>query len=209
MKMEKKYARPAAALLALAFALAALGAAAAETYGVVSDTSSLPLLSEASSSGAWRGTYDYGTWVTVTGSSGDYYAVSTFDSQSGYMNKSFLDTTDSLTYGTVAIVDNPSGTRHLNLRSSPSYSATILKRLFNDVPLTVLSKSDGWYRVELGDTEGYVRSEYVYTTEWPLGTDVATIKTSDDSDVNMRTGPSVSASVIPPVRERQLRVRAV
>jgi len=186
----------AAALLALALSLALLGAAAAETYAVVYNTKSLNLRAQASLSSQRLGSYAEGSWVAVTGDWDNFYAVSTFDGKAGYMSKNFLHTTEELTFGRVAIVNNPRTTAFLNLRSYPSYAATVITILYNGVPLTVLSDENGWYRVQMGDTQGYVRSEFTETYYQPLGTGVATIKTPNSTAVNLREAPSSDSSVL-------------
>lgn len=54
------------------------------------------------------------------------------------MSKNFLSTTDQLAFGDVAIVTNQRESAFLNLRSFPSYSASVITILYNGVPLTVL-----------------------------------------------------------------------
>ena len=194
-KVRTKRVRLLTALLALLVCLSLLGAAAAETYAVVTGTNSLNLRAGGSASTQWLGAYERGAWVTVKGSLNNFYAVDTFDGKSGYMSKNFLETTDEVTYGSVAIVNNQKATAFLNLRAYPSYAATVVTILYNGVPLTVLSESNGWYYVQMGDTLGYVRSEFTYVTYQPLGTGAATIKTPNNTAVNMRVAPSTSASV--------------
>jgi uncharacterized protein YgiM (DUF1202 family) len=181
--------------LCLLLCLTLLGAAAAETYAVVSDTDSLNLRSDANSSSQWLGAYGRGSWVTVKGSKNNFYYVSTADGKSGYMSKNFLNTTDELAYGDVALVSNSKATAFLNLRSYPSYSASVVTILYNGVPLNILSQDSGWYQVQAGDLNGYLRSEFTTTLHQPLAIAVATIKTPNNTAVNMRVAPSASASV--------------
>lgn len=188
-------ARVGVALLALFLSLSASGAALAATYALVSGTESLNLRAGASSSSQWLGAYPRGAWVTVTGSQNNFYQVTTADHQTGYMSKNFLKTTDQVASGNVAIVSNQRDTAFLNLRDYPSYSARVIAILYNGVPLTILSEDAGWYRVQMGATVGYVRSEFTTPSYQPLGIAVATIKTPNNTAVNLRTGPSASAAV--------------
>ncbi|MDD3212521.1 MAG: SH3 domain-containing protein [Eubacteriales bacterium] len=193
--MKGKSARFLAAVLAAVLTLSLLGVAVAETYAVVYGTKSLNLRADASTSSTRLGGYPTGTWVIVNGSKNNFYAVKTYDGKSGYMSKNFLNTTDNLTYGNVAIVSNSKSTAFLNLRSYPSYSASVITILYNGVPLNVLSEENGWYRVQLGETLGYVRKEFTSVSYQPLGATVATIKTPNNTSVNMRVAPSAGASV--------------
>ena len=184
-----------AAALAFFLAFTSMGAAVAETYAVVTGTKTLNLRANASSSSQWLGSYSTGAWVTVLNSKNNFYYVRTSDNLTGYMSKNYLPTLEQLTYGNVAIVNNQKATAFLNLRSHPSYSASVIAILYNGVPLTVLSSDNGWYKVQLGSKVGYVRGEYTNISYQPIGTNVATIKTPNNTAVNMRTGPSASAAV--------------
>ena len=64
----------------------------------------------------------------------------------------------------IAVVSSISEDSSLNLRSSPSLSADIIRRLYKDQELVVLkSTRDGWSHVKTDVIEGYVRSEYLQT----------------------------------------------
>ena len=184
-----------AAILIFFVTVLLAGAACAETYAVVYGTDTLNLRAQASSASQWLGTYAKGSWVTVIGSQNNFYNVTTGDGKAGYMSKNYLHTTDQLTYGSVAIVNNSKATAFLNLRSYPSYSASVIRILYNGVPLNILSEANGWYFVQLGSTQGYVRSEYTIRSNQPLGSNVATIQTPNNTAVNMRVAPSTSAAV--------------
>jgi len=67
--------------------------------------------------------------------------------------------------------------------------------LYNGVPLNILSQDSGWYQVQAGGLQGYLRSEFTTTLYQPLAIAVATIKTPNNTAVNMRVAPSTSASV--------------
>ncbi len=181
--------------LCLLLCLVLTGAAAAETYAVVSGTNSLNLRAEATSKSTWLGAYSRGSWVTVKGSQNNFYYVTTADGKTGYMSKNYLDSTADLAYGNVAIVNNAKSTAFLNLRSYPSYTASVVTILYNGVPLNVLAEQNGWYQVQAGDLSGYVRTEFTKTVNQPLAVAAGTIKTPNNTAVNMRVAPSSSASV--------------
>lgn len=62
----------------------------------------------------------------------------------------------------LAIVSNIDEDSTLNLREQPNTSAEIIRRLYKNQPLIVLSVSkDGWAHVKTDVMEGYVRSEYL------------------------------------------------
>ena len=72
-------------------------------------------------------------------------------------------TKDKLPRGAyIAVVSNISADSSLNLRSSPSLSSDIVRRLYIDQELIVLKDTkDGWSHVKTDVIEGYVRSEYL------------------------------------------------
>ena len=62
----------------------------------------------------------------------------------------------------LAIVSNIDEDSTLNLREQPNTSAEVIRRLYKNQPLIVLSVSkDGWAHVKTDAMEGYVRSEYL------------------------------------------------
>ena len=71
--------------------------------------------------------------------------------------------TNQMPKGTyLAIVSNIDEDSTLNLREQPNTSAEVIRRLYKNQPLIVLSVSkDGWAHVKTDVMEGYVRSEYL------------------------------------------------
>ena len=62
----------------------------------------------------------------------------------------------------LAVVSNIDENSTLNLREQPNTSAEVIRRLYKNQPLIVLSVSkDGWAHVKTDVMEGYVRSEYL------------------------------------------------
>lgn len=62
----------------------------------------------------------------------------------------------------LAVVSNIDEDSTLNLREQPNTSAEVIRRLYKNQPLIVLSVSkDGWAHVKTDVMEGYVRSEYL------------------------------------------------
>ena len=121
---EKKLA---AFVLALGMILSLCVAALAEEYGVVVNTDSLNLRSQGSSSSAWLGQYNRGTWVQIIGSQNNFYRVVTPDGKSGYMSKNYISITGGgYMTSRVALVTNQNGGAFLNFRAQPSYNAQVL-----------------------------------------------------------------------------------
>ena len=66
----------------------------------------------------------------------------------------------------VAVVTNIADDSSLNLRETASLSAEVIRRLYKNQRLIVLSSTaDGWSHVRTDVIEGYVRTEYLQTAE--------------------------------------------
>ena len=52
-------------------------------------------------------------------------------------------------------------TETLNLRSKASTDSSVVKLLNMDDELEILSEEGNWYKVKVGDNEGYVSKDYV------------------------------------------------
>lgn len=70
-------------------------------------------------------------------------------------NSMSLATSGDTRTGTVKVNDI------LNMRESASTTAKILKSLTNGTTVTILDSSNGWYKVKVGDTTGWVKSDYI------------------------------------------------
>lgn len=183
-------------LFALCFSCAL---AAAEEYAVVYGTDQLNLRAQPSSSSGWLGSYQRGAWVAVTGESGNWYLVRGMDGKTGYMSKNYL-TKGPIQAVQIGVVDNTSGGRFLNFREQPSYNAAVLGILYDGVPMTLTSRDNGWLQVNVNGTSGYVRSEYVTYWYGPANPLVATIKTPNNSVLNLRAAPTSDAQVLAQVK---------
>lgn len=70
-------------------------------------------------------------------------------------NTMSLATSGDTRTGTVKVSDS------LRMRESASTSAKILKNLTNGTAVTILDSSNGWYKIKVGDTTGWVKSDYI------------------------------------------------
>ena len=188
------------ALAALLLLLLMAGSAMASsgTFGVIYGTDTLNLRAQGSSSSQWLGSCTRGTWVEINGSQNNFYYVRTPDGKTGYMSKNYIDQViDESDFVWTALVTNSNGGAFLNFRAQPNYNAQVLGIFYNGVPLHVLSASNGWYCVQINGQTGYVRGEYV--ADWgrknPGSSTVATIKTPNNTAMNLRSGPGMNYPV--------------
>ena len=175
-----------------------MGSALAEQFGVVSGTDVLNLRAQGSSSSQWLASYPRGTWVEIMGSQNNFYRVYTPDGRVGYMSKNYVDAVDEQQYHWSVVVTNQNGGAFLNFREQPSYTSRVLDIFYNGVPLYVHDLYNGWYTVEINGQVGYVRSEFVSDqgSRHAVGKTVATIRTPNNSAMNLRSGPGMNYEVI-------------
>ena len=108
------------------------------------------------------GSYNTGTAMTVTGSSGNWYAV-TYNGKSGYVCKDYMtmtapaNTTPAPASGTAGTVKG----NYVRLRSGAGTSYSILGTYNNGTPLTITGTNGSWYAVTINGKSGYMSSTYV------------------------------------------------
>lgn len=183
------------ALLSLLMCMLTVSAALAADYGVVYNTNSLNMRSDGSASSALLGSYQKGTWLAITGSKNNFYYVTAPDGRQGYMSKNYI-TLGTQSPGQIAVVDNSSGGRFLNFRQTPDLNAKVLDIFYDGVPLYVLGYQNGWFNVQINGQTGYVSGSYVRTTNALASPTVATIKTPNNTAINLRSGPGTGYSVL-------------
>lgn len=165
-------------------------------FGTVDGGKSVNLRASASTSGKWLGAYAQGTWMCITGESGNFYKVKTPDGKTGYMSKEFVYIS-AAAKGTIGIVDDAG---YLNLRKSASRSSKVLGQYDDGTPCILLSESDGWYHVSVDGVIGYFDASFIekeYTTYSP---DVATVTTSNGGSLRLRKGPGTSYGSVKSVK---------
>ena len=185
--------------LLMALLLTLLGSAAlAESlrFGVVDGGRTVNLRGSASANGAWLGAYEEGTWMRITGESGNYYKVKAPDGKTGYMHVNYVAVT-SVAKGTIGVVDNAG---YLNLRKSASKSAKILGQYDDGTPCILLSENNGWYHVSVDGVIGYFDSSYIDKVYTTYSANVATVTTKNGGSLRLRQGPGTGYSTIKSVR---------
>lgn len=168
--------------------------ALAETlkFGTVDGSSSVNLRQSASSSSRWLGAYEEGSWMRITGESGNWYKVIGPDGKSGWMSKNYVYVT-AAAKGTIGIVDVSTS---LNLRKSPSSSSRSLGTYQDGTPCILLSETGDWYHVTVDGTAGYFASSYIDKKYMTYSSDVATVVSKNGGAVNLRKGPGTDYGVV-------------
>ena len=146
--------------------------------------------SSASTSSSILGTYNSGTTMTVTGVSGAWYKVD-YNGTDGYVYSNYLSLSGVTSSGGSASGSNGSVKgSDVHMRSGPGTNYSILGTYQNGTALTVTGTENGWSKVTIGGTSGYIRSDYVSG-----GADSKTgyIK---GNDVRLRSGAGTSYSIL-------------
>lgn len=158
-------------------------------FGIVYNSSKVNLRSQPTQNSTWLGAYPSGTWMSITGQSGNWYSVVAPDGKTGYMSKNYVRIPQDR-HGNIVVVSNPKATGFLNMREYPSTSARVVDIYYNDVPCVVLGYSNGWYYVNIDGKLGYLLGEYVYeVSNIAYSSEVATVVTANRGALNMRHGP--------------------
>lgn len=141
--------------LALTAALAMPAASLAESYMLVQG-GKLNLRKEPSLEASVLGQYPTGTWMTVHEELENWSKV-TVDGKNGYVMSKYL--TAGASAGTMYVRTNTGA--GLNLRDQPSDQGKILTSFKPGTAVKVLSKGQGWYKVQVGDQTGYMAGRYL------------------------------------------------
>ena len=154
------------------------------------DGSYVRMRSGASTSSPILGTYNSGTTMTVTGVSGAWYKVN-YNGTDGYVHSDYVSLSGVTSSGGSASGSNGSVKgSDVRMRSGPGTNYSILGTYQNGTALTVTGTENGWSKVTIGGTSGYIRSDYVSG-----GADSKTgyIK---GNDVRLRSGAGTSYSIL-------------
>lgn len=195
MKWSRKWL---AALVMALLMLFAAGTALADSlrFGVVDGGSTVNLRGGPSTSSQWLGSYKKGTWMQITGESGNFYKVKGPDGRTGYMSKDFLYVS-AAAKGTIGLVDNAG---YLNLRKAPSMSAKIIAQYDDGTPCILLSENSGWYHVSVDGTLGYFDASFIQKKYATYSPDVATVTTKNGGSLRLRQGPGTTYNTVKSVR---------
>ena len=90
-------------------------------------------------------------------------------------------------------------TNYVNVRDIPSEDGEIVGKLYDKSVGTYIEEQDGWYKIQSGSVEGFVKAEFCVTGEdavelaKKVGTRIATVTTTT---LKVRNGPGLDAEVL-------------
>ena len=138
---------------------------------VVNVHSNLNVRSGASTSSNVIGSLSNGSKVTIVGESGSWYKIN-YGNTTGYVSKDYIQVSGesssssnsgSSSQGTTSGKSGQVVNVHssLNVRNGASTSSSIIGSLSNGSKVTIVGESGSWYKINYGNTTGYVSKDYI------------------------------------------------
>lgn len=102
--------------------------------------------------------------VSILGQEGGWYKIS-YNGLTGYVSFDYIrvnntagdnNTNSTVKYGKVVNISTK-----LNVRKSASTSSSIIGTLNNNTKVTILEKTNGWYKISYNGIVGYVSASYI------------------------------------------------
>lgn len=122
---------------------------------------SLHVREQPTTNSASVGSLTRGNQVTIDGESGDWYQIS-YQDISGFVHSSYILREDS---GSEQIIGTGEVTASsLNVRATASTNADTISSLSQGTVVDLYEEADGWFKVKVGSTFGYIHGEYVEAT---------------------------------------------
>ena len=190
------------------------GTTSGKSGQVVNVHSSLNVRSGASTSSSVIGSLSNGSKVTIVGESGSWYKIN-YGNTTGYVSKDYVQasgeqnsSSESSSQGTTSGKSGQVVNVHssLNVRSGASTSSSVIGSLSNGSKVTIVGESGSWYKINYGNTTGYVSKDYVQASgEQNSSSESSSQGTTSGksgqvvnvhSSLNVRSGASTSSSVI-------------
>ena len=184
--------------------------ATTKTGKVVNVTTNLRVRSGASTSSSVLGYINNGTAVTITGESGNWYAIK-YNNTTGYVSKDYIQVTSEGTNtapstppadtntGSSTTVTNKTGrvvnvTTNLRVRSGASTSSSVLGYINNGTAVTITGESGNWYAIKYNNTTGYVSKDYIQVISEGTNTAPSTPQTPP-ADTNTGNSTTVTNKI--------------
>lgn len=178
-----------------------LGAEGSTSYTRYVNTNTRGLNLRHTPNGDILGSYPRGTAVTVLSSENGWSKVE-IGGKTGYMSSLWLSSyrptgsTGSSSAIGAAIVNNPMDSQVLFLRKEASTSSEALGYYRNGKNVTLLSKMDGWYKVQVDGKTGYMMAKYLKVTDEVAAGTATVYNPNGNSFVNFRKSASLNSAVL-------------
>ncbi|WP_159456470.1 C40 family peptidase [Intestinibacillus massiliensis] len=120
-----------------------------------------------------------GTQIAVIDNNGDWFRIAV-NGMTGYVSGEYIKGTPDCDFslGTATVTCESS----VNLRAEPNTDSEVLSSVSNGSTVAVLGVKNDWYKVQVGDTVGYMFTPYVYVN----GRMASQTSRSDSSDAEAK-----------------------
>ena len=134
------------------------------------------------------GKIEKGKTVTYLGKSGSWMKIK-YNSKTGYIHKNYISGTTETSTSTSTKYVTPS--EGLNMRKGPSTSYSVIKKLAKGTKVTVKSTSNGWSKITVDGSTGYVSSSYL-SSKKQSGSSSSSSTSANSSSTSASTSKIVS-----------------
>ena len=134
------------------------------------------------------GKIEKGKTVTYLGKSGSWMKIK-YNSKTGYIHKNYISGTTETSTSTSTKYVTPS--EGLNMRKGPSTSYSVIKKLAKGTKVTVKSTSNGWSKIAVDGSTGYVSSSYL-SSKKQSGSSSSSSTSANSSSTSASTSKIVS-----------------
>ncbi len=151
------------------FALSSSAVPVSQKGTVVNVHSVLRVRSEASLNSEVVGYLTNGCSVNILGENGDWYNIN-YNGKSVYVSKEYVQVSGGASSSSGSSSQETRSSKSgqvvnvhssLNVRSGASTSSSVIGSLSNGSKVTIVGESGSWYKINYGNTTGYVSKEYV------------------------------------------------
>ena len=151
------------------FALSSSAVSVSQKGTVVNVHSVLRVRSEASLNSEVVGYLTNGCSVNILGENGDWYNIN-YNGKSVYVSKEYVQVSGGASNSSESSSQETRSGKSgqvvnvhssLNVRSGASTSSSVIGSLSNGSKVTIVGESGSWYKINYGNTTGYVSKEYV------------------------------------------------
>ena len=201
------------------FALSSSAVPVSQKGTVVNVHSVLRVRSEASLNSEVVGYLTNGCSVNILGENGDWYNIN-YNGKSVYVSKEYVQVSGGASSSSGSSSQETRSSKSgqvvnvhssLNVRSGASTSSSVIGSLSNGSKVTIVEESGSWYKINYGNTTGYVSKDYIQASgesnnssnssnSGNSSSETASNKSgyvvNVHSSLNVRSGASTSSSVI-------------
>lgn len=155
-------------------------------------------------------TISQGTNVTILEESNGWFRIQAGNT-TGWVNAQFITVTSGGTGGSGGgtTTPTPEATRQgrvnatsLNVRSGAGTNHGVIRTISNGTTVTILEENNGWFRIQVGNTTGWVNAQFITVTSGGAGggtttpTPDTTRQGQTTANLNVRTGAGTNHNII-------------